>query len=136
MRLTLLSIAAVAAALALAGCGSAESSSAGSFEGQEKEVAQVVEDLQRAAQSRDGGKVCSDILARELVDELSAGDQDCIDEVEKAIGDADDYELRVTDVTVAGERATAVVQQGSRKATFELVRQDGRWRIAEMRSAA
>jgi hypothetical protein len=135
MRLTLLSIAAVAAALALAGCGSGESSSAGSFEGQEKEVAQVVEDLQRAAQSRDGGKVCSDIFARELVDELSAGDQDCIDEVEKAIGDADDYELRVTDVTVAGERATAVVQQGGRKATFELVRQDGRWRIAEMQAA-
>jgi hypothetical protein len=135
MRRILLPLAAVAAALALAGCGSGESSSAGGFEGQEKEVAQVVEDLQRAAQSRDGGKVCSELLARELVDELSSGDQDCIDEVEKAIGDADDYELRVTDVSVEGESATATVEDGDRRAKFALVRQDGRWRIAEMDAA-
>src|SRR5688572_4242921 len=135
MRQPHFSIAAAAAALALAGCGSTGSSSAGDFEGQERDVAQVVEDLQRAAQSRDGGKVCSEIFARELVDQLSEGDQDCIDEVEKAIGDADDYELRVTGVTVAGQTATAAVEQDGRKATFALVRQDDRWRIAEMQAA-
>jgi len=124
-------LAAVAAALALAGCGASESSSANRFQGTEREVAQTVEDLQRAGLSRDAEKICSEILSRELVRQIEEGGT-CAGEVEQAITEAGDFELRVTDVTIQGDRATAEVQPGSdreRAAPFELVRQDGRWRV-------
>ena len=125
-------LAAAAAALALAGCGASEPSSAERFQGTERQVAQVVEDLQRAALARDAEEVCADILSPDLVREIEEGGP-CVDEVEKAIAESGDFELRVTDVTVQGERATARVQQGDdrrRAADYELVREDGRWRVS------
>jgi outer membrane lipoprotein SlyB len=137
MRLRLALLAA-AAALAVAGCGSTESSSAGDFQGQEAEVAQVVEDLQRAGQAGDPDRICGDILTAKLAEEIGKGGTSCADEVDKAIGDSEDFELRVTDVTVTGSSATAKVQQGGdgkATATFELARERGRWRIASFAPA-
>jgi hypothetical protein len=130
LRLALLAAAAV---LALAGCGSGDSSSANAFQGQEREVAQVIEDLQRAGQRGDGQQVCSEILTAGLAERLAEGGESCADELDKAFGDAEDFELEVTDVTVSGNSATAEVRQGGEgrtTATFELVRERGRWRIA------
>jgi hypothetical protein len=137
MRLRL-AILAAAAALAVAGCGSTESSSAGDFKGDEGQVAQVIEDLQRAGQGGDPDRICGDILTPKLAEEVGRGGVSCADEVDKAIGDAEDFELRVTDVTVSGSTATAKVHQGSggkAAATFELARERGRWRIASLARA-
>ena len=135
MRLRLVILAA-AAALAAAGCGgSTESSSADDFQGEEAKAAQVVEDLQRAGQAGDPDRVCGDILTPQLAEEIGEGGTSCADEVDKAIGDAEDFELRVTDVTVSGNSATAKVRQGGdgkATATFELARERGRWRISSL----
>ena len=58
-------------------------------------------------------------------------------ELEKVTGDADDFELDVTDVTVTGTTATAKVKarRGDRddaETTFSLVREDGDWRLANL----
>ena len=82
------------AALALAGCGAeAEQSSAEKFTGEERAVAQKVEDLQEAGEGRNPEDICSDILASSLVQQLEAAGVKCADEMEKAIDDADDYDL-------------------------------------------
>jgi hypothetical protein len=130
LRLALLAAAAV---LALAGCGSSEPSSANEFQGQEKEVAPAVEDLQRAGQTGDGERICGELFTAELAEQVAQGGESCVDEVEKAVGDSEDFELEVTGVTVSGNSATAEVRQGgdgATTATFELVRERGRWRIA------
>ena len=124
-------VAAVAAALALAGCGA---TSADRFQGPERDVAQAVEDLQSAGVARNGEKICSEVLSRDLVRQIEEGGP-CADEVEQAIAEAGDFELLVTDVTVEGDSATARVEAGAdggRPATFELVRQgeDGEERTA------
>ena len=135
MRFRPPSIAALAAALALAGCGASQSSSADDFQGQEKAVADVIEELQSAGSTGDEAKVCDELIAPDLAKEFAAGSSDCEDEVSKAFSDADDQELRVTDVSVSGDTATAQVRAGDDSdttATFELERRRGRWFISSI----
>jgi hypothetical protein len=126
---------------ALAGCAQQETS-VNSFKGSEKDVAQVIADLQSDAQGRKPEVICSDVLSRALADKLKAsGGNDCTAEMEKIAGDADDYKLEVTDVAINGSTATAKVE--SRKGgktdaetTFSLVREDGDWRLNDLGSSA
>ncbi len=114
--------------LAVAGCGGQESS-AERFEGEEREIAQVVEDLQAASADRDAAEICSRILSRELVDRLSAGGLDCTDELEKGLADADEFELTVERVELRGDTATARVRDGKgRPQRIGFVREGGGWR--------
>jgi hypothetical protein len=125
--------------VALAGCGQAQSS-ADDFEGAEKAVADKVEELQTAAQNRKPEDICSEVLARSLVERLRTTDGDCVDEMEKIAGDADDFELDVTDVAITGTRATARVeaQRGDRDdavTSFAFAREDGEWRLTDLGSS-
>jgi hypothetical protein len=127
--------AALLAALALAGCGAeAEPSSVEKFQGEERAVAQKVEDLQEAGEGRNPEDICSDILASSLVQQLEAANVKCADEMEKAIDDADDYDLQVQDVTVSGSTATAQVRRGDDgpTETMEFTKEDGQWRATSL----
>jgi hypothetical protein len=126
--------AAAIALLVLAGCGASEESSVDRFQGQERAVAQKVEDLEDAGESRRPEDICSEILSRTLVDQLEAAGTTCADEMGKAIDDADDFALEVRDVTVTGEEATARVQRGEDgpTVTFEFVRENGQWRATSL----
>ncbi len=125
---------AILAPLVIAGCGASEESSADRFQGQERAVAQKVEDLQEAGESRRPEDICSDILSRTLVEQLEAAGTTCAEEMGKAIDDADDFALDVRDVTVTGEEATARVQRGDDgpTVTFEFVRENGQWRATSL----
>ena len=124
------------ATLALAGCGATEDPDAPEFQGAEAQVADQVEQLQSAGESRRPEDICSDILSRTLVDQLEAAGTTCNEEMRKAIEDADDFELTVQDVTVNGDQATARVQRGedddATKATFEFARENGQWRATSL----
>jgi hypothetical protein len=131
------SSAALLAALALAGCGAeAEPSSVEKFQGEERAVAQKVEDLQEAGEGRNPEDICSDILASSLVQQLEAAGVKCADEMEKAIDDADDYDLQVQDVTVSGSTATAQVRRGDDgpTETMEFTKENGQWRATSLSS--
>ena len=122
-------------ALAIAGCGAeAEPSSVENFEGEERAVAQKVEDLQEAGEGRNPEDICSDILASSLVQQLEAAGVKCADEMEKAIDDADDYDLQVQDVTVSGSTATAEVRRGDDgpTETMEFTKEKGQWRATSL----
>jgi hypothetical protein len=127
---------AILGVLVLAGCGAAqESSSVEKFpSGDERAVAQKIEDLQKAGSRRDPEKICSEILARSLVQELEAAGASCTDEMKKAIEDADDYELDVREVTVSGSTATATVKRGDDgpTETMEFTREGGDWRATSL----
>jgi len=127
--LTLIAI--VLATGSLAGCTAAnQNASAGSFEGAERDVAQVVDDLKSA---RDPEEVCSRLFTDTFAKSLEAGDQDCVDEVQATIRDTANTDMDVDDVTVTGDRATAKVSQGDATATFELERSgDDGWQISSL----
>jgi hypothetical protein len=123
--------------LLLAGCGSAASqpSSVDNFKnGDERAVAQKVEDLEDAGTKREPERICNDILARSLVQELGAAGADCTAEMEKAIEDADNYELDVRDVTISGGTATATVRRGDDGPTerMEFTREGDDWRATSL----
>jgi hypothetical protein len=125
-----------AASLAAAGCTSPGSGSGSKFSGAEGDVAKVVADLQQAGQRKDAEKICTEILSRTLVTQLSQAGTSCQQEMKLAIQDADDYALSVQDVTVKGNQATARVRRGRTgpTSTFRFVREDGRWKATDFGS--
>jgi hypothetical protein len=132
-------IAAVLAVLALAagGCTSSGGSgdSAADFQGEQRRVADAVEDLETAGAEGDQDEMCSRILAVELVDRLEE-QGGCRRLVDSALEDVDTFGLTVESVRVTGDRAVAQVttDTGDRKraATLRLVREGGRWKVAEL----
>ncbi len=137
MRTRLLLFAPLLAA-AIAGCGQAQSS-AGDFKGAKKDVADTIEQLQTSAQNRKPEDICSEVLSRALVEKLKSSGNDCVDEMEKIVSDADDFELDVTAVTVTGTTATARVKarkggHDNALTTFALAREDGQWRLTDFGS--
>ena len=126
---------AILAVLLLAGCGEAqESSTLENFQGDERAVAQKVEDLQEAGSRRDPEQICTEILAKSLVEQLEAAGASCTDEMKKAIEDADDYELEVREVTISGPTATVTVRQGDDgpTETMEFTREGSDWRATSL----
>jgi PBP1b-binding outer membrane lipoprotein LpoB len=126
----------VIAAVVLAGCGAQadQTSSVDKFQGEERAVAQKIEDLQEAGESRKPEDICSQILSRTLVSQLEAAGADCASEMEKAIDDADDYDLDVQKVTVTGSTATASVRRGDDgpTETMEFTKENGEWRATAL----
>jgi hypothetical protein len=134
MPRALLAVPLVLAALA-SGC-TGSSSSAGGFEGEEKKVAEVVEKLQSAGEAGDAGTICEEVLARQLREQIQEAGANCEQEIEKAIKDADDFELDVEDVTIQGNAATAKVRgqdEGEERVRdFEFVREGADWRATKL----
>ena len=122
------------ALLLLAGCGAGQPSSEERFQGAEQEVAAQVEELQSLGNADEPEKICADILSRQLVTALEAAGTTCNEEMDKAIQDADDFELDVREVTIRGNEATVRVRRGAdgATATFEFVRENGQWRATSL----
>jgi hypothetical protein len=127
---------AVAAAIFAAGCGQGSSNSATDFQGEQRAVAQTIEDLQSAGKKGDATKICDELLAPTLVDRIKRSGGDCAKVVDSALSDADSFELKVEKVTVNGNRATAVVKSETGKKdrtdTIELVREGRNWKVASL----
>ncbi len=119
--------------LPLAGCTAAQTSKS-KFKGEAGKVAAVVEDLAQAGRTGNAKKICSDILARQLVAELKSAGGDCESEMKAAIQDASDYDLKVDSVKVTGGSATAKVRQGTqgKVATFSFIKEKGDWRASAL----
>jgi hypothetical protein len=134
MVVRIVTAALVVAVLGVAGCTSTSGSgSSAKFTGAQGAVAQVVADLQKAGERKDATKICTQILSRRLVDQLSQAGTSCGQEMKQAIDNADDFKLDVQRVTVNGSNATAVVRRGSDgpTSTFRFVREDGTWKATD-----
>jgi hypothetical protein len=133
MRRARLALPLVLTALA-SGCAGA--SSATDFEGEEQRVADAVERLQTAGESGDAREICDELLAPSLREEMAAGGENCEQELDKALQDADDFDLEVEDVTVSGNEATARVRgreaDAERVREIELVREGDDWRLTNL----
>ena len=136
MPRALLAVPLVLAALACGCTGS--SSSATRFEGEEGQVADQVEKLQSAGESGNAKEICDELLARELREQMQASGSDCERELDKAIKDADDFDLEVESVTITGDTATAKVKgrdgDADRVRDYEFVREGSSWRASSLGS--
>jgi len=126
-------------ALGAAACGTepqASTTEAGEFTGEEQRVATTIEDFSEAAGKQDTEQICADLLAAPLVQRLGGGR--CADELKASLRDtnASDLIVPARGIRITGQEATArvVTELGEDDATdtVGLVRERGRWRIAEI----
>ena len=123
MRRTLAIVAVLA--LGLSACGGSDSSKPSGTP--QEQITQVVDNLSTAGQRRDADRICKEILAKQLVDELKTAGGDCVTEMDRAIKDATDFDLTISQIKVTGNTATARVRQGEDGEDRRvLVRQGGR----------
>lgn len=121
-----------------AGCGQA-APSATDFSGEQKKVAQVLEDLQAAGQRDQTTRICRTLLAQPLVQQL--GGATCPKAVGQVLDDTDTFEVTVKSVRISGTNARAQItvgrdKKGKKTQPVELVREGQAWKVSRFANAS
>ena len=122
-------------ALGVAGCGGDDKAS-DRFEGEEAEVAAVVDRLGESAREGDVKTICEELVTLDLQRSVrEAAGTSCGQEFEENVV-ADDAKFDVESIEVKDDEATAVVvDQDKRKSTLFFGVEEGEWRIARIGEA-
>ena len=133
MRSITTGLAALTVAVAIGACGGDEGDNAAKFEGDEKDVAAVVDDLQAASRDEDAGAICDDIFTDKLAGEISVeSGKPCAEQVKEQLF-KEDATITVQDLTVQGDKATATVQEkDGTRSKLALVKQGEEWRLDDI----
>ena len=129
---------ALVAVVLLTGCAAQSSGNnddTSKFTGDQRLVANTVEDYESASSKGDQDKICRDLLATALVRQYAQRGGTCEKAVDGALKDADSFNLTVEKVAINGQDATATVKadRGKKDITqaIVLVKQGAGWRISE-----
>jgi Putative lumazine-binding len=124
-------LAASTAAVSLAACGEAVSTS--SFKGPSHEVAQTLSDFQKDATAGDEAKLCQHDLAAKIATSLKRGGG-CQAALKDQLKEVDSLNLTVESIAVNGASAQAKVKSTwsgkSKVTTLTLVKEGARWKIS------
>ena len=121
---------ALLAGAALAGCGSSGPTD-------EQQVRDTVNTFSKATAAKDYEKLCKQLLAPKLLEQVKQAGLPCEVALSKGLQDVKDPKVTIGQITVKGDSATADVQtsaageQPSRD-TLKLSKVAGRWRIASL----
>jgi hypothetical protein len=120
---------ALALACALVGCGGGRDD--------ERDVRDALGQFQRATAAHDYSALCDRILAPKLIETLQQIGLPCTAALQQGFKNVRDPRISVGAVKVDGDRASAEVRssaagQEPSEDTVQLVRVDGRWRIASL----
>jgi len=122
-------VAVLAVSGAFAGCGGGPSDT--------ERVHDAVEAFGEASAAKDYQRLCDDLLAPKLVEDVERVGLPCEVALKQGLGDVEAPTLTIGRIAVDGENATAEVnstaqgQQPSRD-TLKLQRVNGKWRIASL----
>ena len=122
------------ASLGACGGGDDENSNADRFEGAEKQVAAVVDDLQSASRDADTKTICREIFTTGHASRVaSQAGMTCESKAKQEIAVPDET-IEVQGLIVEGQTATArVKEQTGKVSTLAFVKSDGAWRIDQIR---
>ena len=121
---------ALLAGAALVGCGSAGPTD-------EEQVRDTVDAFSKATAAKDYNKLCKQLLAPKLLEQVAQAGLPCEVALSKGLGDVEDPKVTIGQITVNGDSATADIrtsaagEQPSRD-TLKLTKVGGRWRIASL----
>ena len=133
VRPTLIATAA-ALALAVAGCGGGDDGGDGKnakrFDGEQKRVAQVIDDLVAASHAGDANKICTDIFSPGLEKAVATRNKKpCPDAVRSQLITPSE-DITITTLRVQGSTAFLTVREQNKNVSrLSLVQQSGDWRI-------
>jgi hypothetical protein len=120
---------ALLAGVALAGCGSGPTD--------EEQVRDTVDAFSKATAAKDYDKLCKQLLAPKLIEQVAQAGLPCEVALSKGLGDVQDPKVTIGQITVSGDSATADVQTSAAgeepsRDTLKLSKVAGRWRIASL----
>jgi hypothetical protein len=124
------------AAVAVTGCTTTTTSndSSGKFSGEQRLVANTVEDFESAAAKGDQDQICRELLAKPLIATYAERGGTCAKAVDGALKDSDSFGLTVESVRIAANTATARVKADRGKhdvlRALTLVKEGPGWRIS------
>jgi hypothetical protein len=123
-------VAVLAVSGAFAGCGQGPSDT--------DKVHDVVEAFGKASAAKDYQRLCDDLLAPKLVDDVESAGLPCEAALKQGLGSVSSPKLTIGQITVSGDSATADVlssAQGEKPSrdTLQLVRVGESWRIASLK---
>ena len=121
---------ALLAGAALVGCGSSGPT-------EEEQVRNTVDAFSKATAAKDYDKLCKQLLAPKLLEQVAQAGLPCEVALSKGLGDVKDPKVTIGQITVSGDSATADVQtsaagEAPSRDTLKLSRIGGRWRIASL----
>jgi hypothetical protein len=113
-----------------------ETSNAPKFTGDDKAIARVVDDLERAFAEDRGDQACDELLTVRFAAAVARGSGGtCAAFIDDAVDDGQyQADIRVKHLTVRGDAATAVVSEGGDRELWGLRRENGTWRVDVIRS--
>jgi hypothetical protein len=122
-------VALLVAGAALAGCGGGPTD--------EEQVRASVDAFSKATAAKDYSKLCRQLLAPKLVEQVRSVGLPCEVALKQGLGDVKDPRLTIGRITVNGSAATADVRtsaagEAPSRDTLKLTKIDGRWRIASL----
>jgi hypothetical protein len=129
---------ALGAATVAVGCGGDDDeTNADRYDGEQKEVASLVDEFAEAGRDGDGERVCTEIFADTLAKNVEQqAKQSCATEVEENLPEGE-YELTADSIEVKGGAATAAVtDQADNKSVLHLTKNGDEWRVVRVTPAA
>jgi hypothetical protein len=133
VRPTLIAIAAGLAVVAV-GCGGSDSSGGGSnakrYSGEEKKVAQVIDNLVAASHAGDANKICTQVFSPGLATAVAARNKKTCAATVQAQLVSPKEDITITSIRVQGSTAFLTVREQNKNVSrLSLVQQNGGWRI-------
>ena len=129
-------VAAVLVTLAAAGCGGGDDSKPKPISGAPKQVADTVAALERATADRDFERVCTELFTSRVVEQMG-GARECPRVLRRSAAGVEEPRIQVRSIRVRGDQAAVVVTTTARgqapaNDTLQLVKEDGRFKIASL----
>ena len=121
---------ALLAGAALVGCGSSGPTD-------EQQVRETVDAFSKATAAKDYDKLCKQLLAPKLLEQVEQAGVPCEVALSKGLGEVKDPKVTIGQVTVSGDSATADIRTSAAgeepsRDTLKLSKVGGRWRIASL----
>src|SRR3954467_243925 len=121
---------ALLAGAALVGCGSSGPTD-------EEQVRDTVDAFSKATAAKDYDKLCKQLLAPKLLEQVAQAGVPCEVALSKGLGEVKDPKVTVGQITVTGDSATADIRTSAAgeepsRDTLKLSKAGGRWRIASL----
>jgi hypothetical protein len=124
----------MAIVVVLAATGSFDRGNAARFSGERRQVAQVVDDVESGLSDNDGARVCHELFSERWAALVSQGaGKSCVAFVDDVESGRRQARLEVSSLAIAGDTATARIDEGSTHETWRFVRVGRRWRVDEIR---
>jgi hypothetical protein len=119
-------------ALGASACATAVSTSG--FNGEAKQVAQTIKNLQSDVTAGEQKKVCQNDLAASVVKRLSSASGGCQQAIKDQLTEIASFEVTIDSIKVSGTTATAQVKSKysgkMRASTLTLVKEGDKWKIS------